>query len=162
MGDTESNTEQVFISERALKERIRAVMSEMPTITVRMQSGFEFHIDGPKAAELLAYLRSPVAGPRYLECEDWELMVAPEYIEYWRWYPHGNIDTTLERSVADLEMLGAVGRRAINVMTRDGINTIGDLVKMTERRLSMLPNLGVMAIKEIKRALGNYGLRLSQ
>ena len=132
-----------------------------------MQSGCEFHLDGPIAAEIRSALRSALAqrsekaAPIFVTPGDEqqaEFMLVPKYVESYRWYPHGTIDTTLGRSISDLGLT----TRTKSCLATEDIDTIGKLVKTTEEKLLHTPNLGPKSITEIKAALANYGLELSE
>ncbi|MFA5871271.1 MAG: DNA-directed RNA polymerase subunit alpha [Parcubacteria group bacterium] len=50
--------------------------------------------------------------------------------------------------------------RTMNVLEKNEIKTIGDLIKFTEEELNGLEGMGEKGIKEIKKAVGNFGLTL--
>ena len=52
--------------------------------------------------------------------------------------------------------------RAYNGLKRAGIETIGQLVAMTEWDVSKIRNMGVKSVKEVKEALASMGLSLKQ
>lgn len=52
--------------------------------------------------------------------------------------------------------------RTLNVLEANKIETIGDIVKMTETELTELEGMGAKGIKEIKKATGDYGMNLKQ
>jgi DNA-directed RNA polymerase subunit alpha len=54
-----------------------------------------------------------------------------------------------------------ISSRAMNTLKKLGINTIGDLVKMSEEDLKEAKSIGRKALKEIKEALAEYGLELA-
>ncbi len=54
-----------------------------------------------------------------------------------------------------------ISSRALNTLKKLGINTIGDLVKMTEDELKEAKSIGRKSLKEIKEALAEYGLELA-
>ena len=66
-------------------------------------------------------------------------------------------DSFLERDISELELTV----RAENCCRASEIYTIGHLVKMSERHLTMMPNLGKKTIKEIKDALAAHDLKLA-
>ena len=53
-----------------------------------------------------------------------------------------------------------ISSRATNTLKKLGIQTIGDLVKMTEKDLKEAKSIGRKALKEIKEALADLGLEL--
>jgi len=63
----------------------------------------------------------------------------------------------LSISVEDYEF----GIRAINIMRREGIKTIGDLISMTQIDLLRLDNMGKLTIKGIEDTLREHGLYLN-
>jgi len=68
-------------------------------------------------------------------------------------------DEFMEKLSLPVEELD-VSQRALNSIKRMGINTIGDLVKLTEEELKSTKNIGRKAINEIKEALKQLGLHL--
>ncbi|MEZ0360323.1 MAG: DNA-directed RNA polymerase subunit alpha [Hydrogenobacter sp.] len=69
------------------------------------------------------------------------------------------IDEFAEKLSLPVEELD-VSQRALNSIKRMGINTIGDLVKLSEEDLKGTKNVGRKAINEIKEALRQMGLYL--
>lgn len=63
---------------------------------------------------------------------------------------------TLDSPVEDLE----IGARAANCLRAEGLKTVRELVKRTERELLRAPNLGRKSLNEIKEALAPSGLYL--
>ena len=63
----------------------------------------------------------------------------------------------LSLAIEELE----ISSRATNTLKKLGINTIGDLVKMTEEDLKEAKSIGRKALKEIKEALADLGLELA-
>ncbi len=63
----------------------------------------------------------------------------------------------LSLAIEELE----ISSRATNTLKKLGINTIGDLVKMTEEDLKEAKSIGRKALKEIKEALAELGLELA-
>jgi DNA-directed RNA polymerase subunit alpha len=112
----------------------------------------EVYTDGTKTPEevvkeaisiLIRYFSS-------LEHISYELPVAEEPVV---------IDEFLEKLSLPVEELD-VSQRALNSIKRMGINTIGDLVKLSEEDLKGTKNIGRKAINEIKEALKQMGLYL--
>lgn len=112
----------------------------------------EVYTDGTKTPEevvkeaisiLVRYFSS-------LEHISYELPVAEEPVV---------IDEFLEKLSLPVEELD-VAQRALNSIKRMGINTIGDLVKLSEEDLKGTKNIGRKAINEIKEALKQMGLYL--
>ena len=52
--------------------------------------------------------------------------------------------------------------RTLNVLETSKVNTIGDIVKLTEAQLKDLEGMGDKGIKEIKKSIGEFGLNLKQ
>ncbi|HLM84502.1 MAG TPA: DNA-directed RNA polymerase subunit alpha [Candidatus Bathyarchaeia archaeon] len=52
--------------------------------------------------------------------------------------------------------------RTMNVLEKSNIKTIEDLVAMTEEELMNVDGMGEKGLKEIKKAVGNFGLTLKQ
>lgn len=50
--------------------------------------------------------------------------------------------------------------RAMNVLEKNSLKTIDDLIALTEEELINLEGMGEKSIKEIKKAIGNFGLTL--
>jgi len=69
------------------------------------------------------------------------------------------VDELAEKLTLSIEELD-ISQRALNSLKRMGINTIGDLVKMTEEELKNTKNIGRKALSEIKEALEKLGLHL--
>ena len=69
------------------------------------------------------------------------------------------VDELAEKLSLPIEELD-VSQRALNSIKRMGINTIGDLVVLTEEDLKGTKNIGRKAINEIKDALKDMGLHL--
>lgn len=61
--------------------------------------------------------------------------------------------------VADLKSLST---RTLNVFESNKIKTVGDIVKMTEDQLNSLDGMGAKGIKEVKKAIGDFGLNLKK
>jgi len=61
--------------------------------------------------------------------------------------------------VVDLKNLST---RTLNVLEKGKIIKVGDIVKMTEAQLSDLAGIGAKGVKEIKKAIGDFGLNLKQ
>jgi DNA-directed RNA polymerase subunit alpha len=66
------------------------------------------------------------------------------------------LDEKLTLSVEELD----ISARALNSLKKFGIQTLGDLVKLTEEELKETKNIGRKALSEIKKALAELGLSL--
>lgn len=61
--------------------------------------------------------------------------------------------------VVDLKNLST---RTLNVLEKSKIVKVGDIIKMTEAQLNDLDGMGAKGVKEIKKAIGDFGLNLKQ
>jgi DNA-directed RNA polymerase subunit alpha len=61
--------------------------------------------------------------------------------------------------VIDLKNLST---RTLNVLEKGKVAKVGDIIKLTEAQLSDLPGMGTKGVKEIKKAIGDFGLNLKQ
>lgn len=52
--------------------------------------------------------------------------------------------------------------RTLNVLEKNKIATVGDIIEMNEEQLSNLEGMGAKGIKEIKKAIGDFGLNLKK
>jgi len=64
----------------------------------------------------------------------------------------------LERHISSLDLTG----RAENFLLREGISTIGELVRYTPQRLLEIPLIGQASLRYIEAKLAGVGLRLSR
>ncbi len=58
--------------------------------------------------------------------------------------------------------LKGLSTRTLNVLEKNQIEKMGDLVKLTEDQLGDLEGMGAKGVKEIKKAIGDYGFNLKQ
>ena len=79
--------------------------------------------------------------------------------EYFIMLEHEDIEQTrvLEKNIEDLELTV----RSLNALTQAGIDTVSDLVSMTEGELNSVKNLGKKSLSEIKDKIRELGLSLS-
>ena len=79
--------------------------------------------------------------------------------EYSIMLEHEDIEQTrvLEKNIEDLELTV----RSLNALTQAGIDTVSDLVSMTEGELNSVKNLGKKSLSEIKDKIRELGLSLS-
>jgi DNA-directed RNA polymerase subunit alpha len=61
--------------------------------------------------------------------------------------------------VAELKNLST---RTLNVLEKNKVKNIGDIIKLNEIQLSELEGMGAKGIKEIKKAIGDFGLNLKK
>jgi len=66
-------------------------------------------------------------------------------------------DDPMEIAVSTLKSLST---RTLNVLEKNGIETISDIVKLTETEIEGLDGMGAKGIKEIKKATGDFGINL--
>jgi len=66
-------------------------------------------------------------------------------------------DDPMEIAVSTLKSLST---RTLNVLEKNGIETISDIVKLTEAEIEGLDGMGAKGIKEIKKATGDFGINL--
>jgi len=61
-----------------------------------------------------------------------------------------------------IEVIGLKGlsTRTLNVLEKGKVVTVGEIVKMTESQLGELEGMGAKGVKEIKKAIGEFGLNL--
>jgi len=62
-------------------------------------------------------------------------------------------------AVTDLKSLST---RTLNVLEKGKVDTVGDILKYSELELKDLPGMGDKGIKEIKKAIGDYGFNLKK
>jgi DNA-directed RNA polymerase subunit alpha len=62
----------------------------------------------------------------------------------------------------EVTSLKNLSTRTLNVLEKNKIETIGDVVKMNEEQVGNLEGMGAKGIKEIKKAIGDYGLNLKK
>lgn len=62
-------------------------------------------------------------------------------------------------AVTDLKGLSA---RTLNVLENSKVETVGDIIKLTEVQLVDLKGMGVKGAKEIKKTIGEFGFNLKQ
>lgn len=66
-------------------------------------------------------------------------------------------ESYLDVEVATLKNLST---RTLNVLDKNKISNVGDIVKLTEAQLTELDGMGAKGVKEIKKAIGDFGLNL--
>jgi len=73
---------------------------------------------------------------------------------------------TVEEEIDPLKIkmteLKNLSNRTLNVLEENNISKIKDIVKLTEEEISNLKGMGEKGIKEIKKAIGEFGLNLKQ
>ena len=71
--------------------------------------------------------------------------------------PDGKEPSVLEKHIEDLDLTV----RSYNCLKRAGINTVGDLIAMTEEELIKVRNLGKKSLEEIKQKVDDLGLEFA-
>lgn len=62
----------------------------------------------------------------------------------------------------EINELKNLSTRTLNVLEKSKIKNVGDIVKLDETELSELDGMGAKGIKEIKKAIGDFGLNLKK
>lgn len=68
-------------------------------------------------------------------------------------------EDSMKIEIVDLKNLST---RTLNILEANKIETIKDIVKMTEADLINLEGMGAKGVKEVKKAIGDYGVNLKQ
>ena len=53
-----------------------------------------------------------------------------------------------------------LGVRSYNCLKREGVETVGDLIRKSEQELMCIPNFGRKSIEEVRERLGQNNLKL--
>ena len=61
--------------------------------------------------------------------------------------------------VTDLKGLST---RTLNVLEKNSVKTVAEIVKLNESQLEGLEGMGAKGVKEIKKAIGDLGFNLKQ
>lgn len=62
----------------------------------------------------------------------------------------------------EVTALKNLSTRTLNVLEKGKVRTVGDIVKMDEARLLELEGMGAKGVKEIRKAIGDFGLNLKK
>ncbi|MFZ2193394.1 MAG: DNA-directed RNA polymerase subunit alpha [Candidatus Moraniibacteriota bacterium] len=62
----------------------------------------------------------------------------------------------------EVASLKGLSTRTLNVLEKSNINTVADIVKLTEVQVGELEGMGAKGIKEIKKAIGDFGINLKK
>jgi DNA-directed RNA polymerase subunit alpha len=62
----------------------------------------------------------------------------------------------------EITELKNLSTRTVNVLEKAKIKTVGDITKLNEIEVSELDGMGAKGIKEIKKAIGDFGLNLAK
>ncbi len=73
--------------------------------------------------------------------------------------PEAEADDTKKIEVSALKSLST---RTLNVLEKNKISKVGDILKLTENQLENLEGMGAKGIKEIKKAIGDFGVNLKK
>ena len=60
----------------------------------------------------------------------------------------------------EVTQLKSLSTRTLNVLEKNKVATVGEIVKLTELQLGKLEGMGAKGVKEIKKAIGDFGLNL--
>jgi DNA-directed RNA polymerase alpha subunit len=69
-----------------------------------------------------------------------------------------NMDAT-KTAVVDLKGLST---RTLNVLEKNKVTSVEDIMNLTEVQISELDGMGEKGIKEIKKAIGDFGINLKK
>lgn len=62
----------------------------------------------------------------------------------------------------EVASLKGLSTRTLNVLEKSNMNTVADIVKLTEVQVGELEGMGAKGIKEIKKAIGDFGINLKK
>jgi DNA-directed RNA polymerase subunit alpha len=62
----------------------------------------------------------------------------------------------------EVAALKNLSTRTLNVLEKANIATVADIVKLTEVQVGELEGMGAKGIKEIKKAIGDFGINLKK
>ncbi|OGI29720.1 MAG: DNA-directed RNA polymerase subunit alpha [Candidatus Moranbacteria bacterium RIFOXYA12_FULL_44_15] len=62
----------------------------------------------------------------------------------------------------EITELKSLSTRTLNVLEKGNISKVGDILKLTEEQLGGLEGMGAKGIKEIKKAIGDFGVNLKK
>jgi DNA-directed RNA polymerase subunit alpha len=71
-------------------------------------------------------------------------------------------DDIEESESINVTTLKSLSTRTLNVLEKNKVATVGDIVKFNEAQLKELEGMGDKGIKEIKKSIGEFGLNLKQ
>jgi DNA-directed RNA polymerase subunit alpha len=60
----------------------------------------------------------------------------------------------------EVSEMKSLSTRTLNVLEKNKVATVGEIVKLTEAQLGELDGMGAKGLKEIKKAIGDFGLNL--
>jgi DNA-directed RNA polymerase alpha subunit len=62
----------------------------------------------------------------------------------------------------EVTSLKNLSTRTLNVLEKANIITVADIVRLTEAQVGELDGMGAKGIKEIKKAIGDFGINLKK
>ena len=62
----------------------------------------------------------------------------------------------------DVASLKGITSRTLNILEKANISTVADIVKLTEGQINDIEGMGAKGIKEIKKAIGDFGINLKK
>lgn len=62
----------------------------------------------------------------------------------------------------EVTTLKSLSTRTLNVLEKNKISNVGDIIRLTESQLKDLDGMGSKGLKEIRKAIGDFGLNLKQ
>jgi len=65
-------------------------------------------------------------------------------------------------NLVEITQLKSLSTRTLNVLEKAKIKNVGDIVKLNEDEITNLDGMGAKGIKEIKKAVGDFGLNLKK
>ena len=62
----------------------------------------------------------------------------------------------------EVTSLKNLSTRTLNVLEKENVKNVAEIIKMNEEQLTALDGMGAKGVKEIKKAIGDFGLNLKQ
>ncbi|MCX6763370.1 MAG: DNA-directed RNA polymerase subunit alpha [Candidatus Moranbacteria bacterium] len=62
----------------------------------------------------------------------------------------------------EISELKGISTRTLNATEKNKLATVGDIIKLTEKELAEMEGMGAKGIKELKKAIGEFGFNLKQ
>lgn len=76
--------------------------------------------------------------------------------------PESKKDNEENSEKIEILKLKNLSTRTLNVLEKNKVGTVGDIIKLNEKQLSELEGMGAKGIKEIKKAIGDFGFNLKK
>jgi len=73
-----------------------------------------------------------------------------------------NVSEKEDAGKIEIGELKSLSTRTLNVLEKNKISTIGEIIELNESQLGDLEGMGAKGLKEIKKAIGDFGLNLKQ